>query len=68
MPFGAASNVERRMNKDAKNIMSAIPWNTWKTYVTEYSASISSGGKNSIISSANILREWCAAICPTYYS
>ncbi|MDR1482917.1 MAG: hypothetical protein LBI74_09845 [Synergistaceae bacterium] len=66
--FVNVSDVERKMNKDARNTLSSGPRNIWKTYVIEYSASISAGGKNSIISSSSILKEWCAAICPAYYS
>jgi hypothetical protein len=65
---GSASGVERRMNKDARNTMGSIQRNTWKTYMAQYSASISAGGKNSIISSADILEEWRAAIRSVCYS
>jgi hypothetical protein len=65
---GGASDVERRMNKDARNTISSIQRITWKTYTAQYSASISAGGKNSIISSPNILEEWRAAIRSVYYS
>jgi hypothetical protein len=71
-PFGIfpgnASNVARRMNKDARIALSLGTLNAWKTYMAEYSASISAGGKNSIIASANILKEWSAAIRTAYYS
>ncbi|MDR0652663.1 MAG: hypothetical protein LBG12_05080 [Synergistaceae bacterium] len=64
----SASNVARRMNKDARSVLNLGAWNAWKTYMAEYSASISAGGKNAIIASADILKEWRAAIRTTYYS
>jgi hypothetical protein len=65
---GNASNVARRMNKDARIAMNLGVWKTWKAYVTDYGASISAGGKNAAIASAGILKEWRAAIRNTFYS
>jgi hypothetical protein len=62
------SDLDRVMNKDASTAQRSELLASWKTYVNEYCRSITEGGKNSTLSSANLFKNWRDALRPPIYA
>ncbi|MDR1471309.1 MAG: hypothetical protein LBS75_02190 [Synergistaceae bacterium] len=67
-PRGLLSRIERRMDREAAVTPRSARRNALRAYLAEHDRSITAGGKNSIISSANILKSWRDALRPLYHA
>ena len=62
------SVVNNRLHKEAEKAMRSEQRATWRRYVTEHRRSMADGGKNSRISSPNLLKDWRDAMRPVYFA
>ena len=64
----STSIVDNRLHKEADRVLQSEQHTTWRAYVKEHLRSISGGGKNSKISSPNLLKDWRDALRPVYFA
>ena len=62
------SVVIHRLHKEAEKALRSEQRATWRVYVTEHRRSMTDGGKNSKISSPNLLRDRRDALRPVYFA
>ena len=62
------SIVGNRLNKEAEKTLRSEQRSTWRAYVAEHRRSMTDGGKSSKISSPYLLKDWCDALSPVYFS
>ena len=64
----STSIVNNRLHKEAERMLQSEQQATWRAYVTEHLRSMTDGGKNSKISSPNLLKDWRDALRPVYFA
>ena len=62
------SVVNNRLHKEAGRALQSEQQAAWRAYVTEHLRSMTDGGKNSKISSLNLLKDWRDALRPVYFA